>query len=71
MITCHDTPPFKSHHHPNSRIARHKASLFEAIRILFEVGSALEADEKHNLQIKESVLAAFERMGVKIPDRSN
>jgi len=49
----------------------HKASLFEAIRILFEVGSALEADEKHNLQIKESVLAAFERMGVKIPDRSN
>jgi protease YdgD len=22
LITCHDTPPFKSHHHPNSRIAR-------------------------------------------------
>jgi flagellar motor switch protein FliN len=21
LITCHDTPPFKSHHHPNSRIA--------------------------------------------------
>ena len=21
MITCHDTPPFKSRHHPNSRIA--------------------------------------------------
>jgi hypothetical protein len=21
LITCHDTPPFKSRHHPNSRIA--------------------------------------------------
>jgi hypothetical protein len=25
LITCHDTPPFKSHHHPNSRLAHSRA----------------------------------------------
>ena len=44
----------------------HKASLLEAIRIMLEVGPALQAEEQQQMATRERVLAAFERMGVKV-----
>jgi hypothetical protein len=49
----------------------HKSSLFEAIRIMLDVGPAIMADEKRQHATRERVLAAFERMGVKIPEGSH
>lgn len=48
----------------------HKASLLEAIRIMLEVGPAIQNEEKRQKATRERVLAAFERMGVKIPEDS-
>jgi hypothetical protein len=45
----------------------HKASLLEAIRIMLEVGPALQAAQKEEQATRERVLATLERMGVKIP----
>ena len=44
----------------------HKASLLEAIRIMLEVGPALQAAQKEEQATRERVLATLERMGVKI-----
>ena len=44
----------------------HKTSLLEAIRIMLEVGTALQAEEQQQKATRERVLAAFERMGVKV-----
>jgi hypothetical protein len=44
----------------------HKTSLFEAIRIMLDVGPALEAEKKSEESKREAVRAEFERMGVKI-----
>ena len=44
----------------------HKASLLEAIRIMLEVGPALQAEEQQQEATRQNILAAFERMGVKI-----
>jgi uncharacterized protein DUF5681 len=46
----------------------HKASLLEAIRIMLEVGPAIQDEEKRQHATRERVLAALERMGVKVPD---
>ena len=43
----------------------HKASLLEAIRIMLEVGPAIQDEEKRQQATREQVLADFERMGVK------
>ena len=44
----------------------HKASLLEAIRIMLEVGPALQAEEEQQKATRQNILDAFERMGVKI-----
>ena len=44
------------------------ASLLEAIRIMLEVGPALQAEEQQQKATRQSVLEAFERMGVKAND---
>jgi len=46
----------------------HKASLLEAIRIMLEVGPALQAEEEQQKATRQRVLDAFERMGVKVND---
>ena len=46
----------------------HKASLLEAIRIMLEVGPAIQDEEKRQQATRERVLTALERMGVKVPD---
>ena len=46
----------------------HKASLLEAIRIMLEVGPALQAEEEQQKAARQRVLEAFERMGVKVND---
>ena len=48
----------------------HKASLLEAIRIMLEVGPAIQADEEREQTKRQLVLDALERMGVEIPERS-
>lgn len=48
----------------------HKTSLLEAIRIMLEVGPAVQAAEKEQHANRERILAAFRRMGVNIPDDS-
>ena len=46
----------------------HKASLLEAIRIMLEVGPALQAEEEQQKAARQNILDAFERMGVKVND---
>ena len=46
----------------------HKASLIEAIRIMLEVGPAVQAEEERERTSRLRVLDAFERMGVKVND---
>ena len=46
----------------------HKASLLEAIRIMLEVGPALQAEEEQQKATRQNILDAFERMGVKVND---
>jgi hypothetical protein len=46
----------------------HKASLLEAIRIMLEVGPAVQAEDQREQANKQQVLAAFERMGVKLSE---
>ena len=48
----------------------HKASLIEAIRIMLEVGPALQAEEEREQSSRQQVLAAFRKMGVQIPEPS-
>jgi len=48
----------------------HKASLLEAIRIMLEIDPAIQDEEKRQQATKERVLAALERMGVKLPEDS-
>ncbi len=46
----------------------HKPSLIEAIKIMLDVGPAIQARENDELATKQRVLDAFERVGVKIPE---
>jgi len=48
----------------------HKASLLEAIRIMLEVGPAVQAKENEQKARRQRILASFEKMGVKIPEDS-
>lgn len=48
----------------------HKPSLLEAIRIMLDVGPAIQDEEKRQQATKERVLEALERMGVKLPEDS-
>lgn len=45
----------------------HKTSLLEAIRIMLEVGPAVQAKEEQKRATRQRILASFEKMGVKIP----
>lgn len=45
----------------------HKTSLLEAIRIMLELGPALDAAEAEQKATRDRVLEAFERMGVNLP----
>jgi hypothetical protein len=45
----------------------HKTSLLEAIRIMLELGPALDAAETEQKVTRDRVLQAFERMGVNLP----
>ncbi len=46
----------------------HKASLIEAIRIMLEVGPALQAEEEREQSSRQQVLAAFRKMGVPVSE---
>ena len=46
----------------------HKASLLEAIRIMLDVGPAVQAEEEREQTKRQQVLDAFKRMGVKVND---
>jgi hypothetical protein len=48
----------------------HKASLLEAIRIMLDVGPAVQEKEKEQKARRQRILARFEKMGVKIPEDS-
>ena len=48
----------------------HKSSLLEAVRIMLEVGSAVQAKEEEQRATRQQVLDAFERAGVKISEDS-
>ncbi len=48
----------------------HKTSLLEAIRIMLEVGPALQADEEHERTMKLQICADLRKMGVKVPEAS-
>lgn len=48
----------------------HKTSLLEAIRIMLEVGPAIQADEEHERALKQKVLETLSKMGVTIRDTS-
>ena len=48
----------------------HKTSLLEAIRIMLEVGPAVQAKENEQKARRQRILASFEKMGVKIPEDS-
>ena len=49
----------------------HKASLLEAIRIMLEVGPALQAVEQQQNATGQRVLDAFRKMGVQVPEPSD
>ena len=46
----------------------HKTSLLEAIRIMLEVGPALQADGEHERTIKLQIDTDLRKMGVKVPE---
>ncbi|WP_170610892.1 DUF5681 domain-containing protein [Ruegeria arenilitoris] len=48
----------------------HKPSLLEAIRIMLDVGPAVQAKENENRMKEQRVIELLERMGVKIPEDS-
>ena len=48
----------------------HKPSLLEAIRIMLDVGPAVQAKENENRMKEQRVIELLERMGVKIPEHS-
>ncbi len=48
----------------------HKASLLEAIRIMLEVGPAVQAKENEQKARRQRILASFEKMGVKVSEAS-
>jgi hypothetical protein len=48
----------------------HKPSLLEAIRIMLEVGPAVQAKEEEQKNKRQEILERLERMGVKIPEDS-
>ncbi len=48
----------------------HKASLLEAIRIMLEVGPAVQAEEEEKRATRQRILASFEKMGVKVSENS-
>ena len=48
----------------------HKTSLLEAIRIMLEVGPALQADEEHERTMKMKIYATLRKMGVEVPEAS-
>ena len=48
----------------------HKTSLFEAIRIVLEVGPAVQAKEDEQKNKRQKILESLERLGVKIPEDS-
>lgn len=50
----------------NKGLKGHKMSLLEAIRIMLEVGPAIEAQIGSEEKKREEVIASFERMGITI-----
>ena len=48
----------------------HKTSLLEAIRIMLEVGPALQADQERERTKRLQLIATFRKMGVDIPEAS-
>lgn len=48
----------------------HKPSLLEAIRIMLEVGPAVQAKEEEQKNKRQELVERLERMGVKIPEDS-
>ena len=48
----------------------HKPSLLEAIRIMLEVGPAIEAQQESEKTARQRILAGLERMGIIVPDNS-
>ena len=49
----------------------HKGSLLKAIRIMLEVGTAMQAEEQQQSATRQSVLDAFRKMGVQVPGSSD
>jgi len=48
----------------------HKPSLLEAIRIMLEVGPAVQAKEEEQKDKRQKMMERLERMGVKFPEDS-
>jgi len=48
----------------------HKTSLLEAIRMMLEVGPAIQADEERERTKRLQIFATLEKMGVKVPEAS-
>ena len=48
----------------------HKASLLEAIRIMLEVGPAVQAEEERERTTRQRVLDTLRKLGVKVPEPS-
>lgn len=48
----------------------HKPSLLEAIRIMLEVGPAVQKKEEEQKNKRQEIIERLERMGVKIPEDS-
>lgn len=48
----------------------HKTSLLEAIRMMLEVGPAIQADEERGRTKKQQILATLRKMGVRVPEQS-
>jgi len=46
----------------------HKVSLFEAIRIMLEVGPAVQAEEEREQIKKQQVYDALRKLGVEVPE---
>jgi hypothetical protein len=48
----------------------HKTSLLEAIRMMLEVGPAIQAEEERGRAKKQQILATLRKMGVEVPEAS-
>lgn len=48
----------------------HKTSLLEAIRIMLDVGPAVQAEEERERTDRQQVLDTLRKMGVKVPEPS-